>query len=745
MRLLIAIFTLLALTAPAQAASPAPVDRNAVIEQVASLIEERYVDAAAGRRIAADLRRTRGRWRQHPDEARFAKAVTDWLRDRSKDGHFALDYSADPIRSNEAGSTYAEAEIERYYGRQVNHGVRRIERLDGNIMLLELTVFPPPAMAADVISAAMTVAAQGDALIIDLRNNGGGMETMSLVAGYLLPPGSPMSGIYDRPSNKLTTQQSPQSVPGRRFGDSKPLYILTSKKTFSAAEALAYDLQALKRAVIVGERSGGGANPFEYRVVHPHFALSLPEQRSVNPITGSNWQGVGVKPDVEVGSDQALDRALTLAKQAISKSASTPPDLKAIADRAMTSTGAKGLAIAVIEGGQVQAVGAFGHRNARGQPLTTNTVMYGASLTKAVFAYTVMQLAEEGRIDLDRSIAEMLPKPLPDYVGTEQLYADYRPLKGDERWRKLTPRILLSHSSGFSNFGFLEPDGKLRFHFEPGSRYAYSGDGLILLQFVMEQGLGIDLGAEMQRRVFDRLGMSRTSMMWRHDFSADLADGWKADGSPEPHDERSKVRAAGSMDTTIGDFARFAAALVRGEGLSQAGRAEMVKPQLPITTVSQFPSLQPEAAADQRIPGLAVGLGLVLFEGPLGRGFFKGGHNDSTGNMWICLERGQRCVVILSNDVRAEAAFPAITRAILGETGIPWRWEYGPDFQPKSGPPPSIHATVRVSPIASRRDQRQIIRMATMIKPTARPVQMPCPCQPWRKASQAPTPMPIAQ
>lgn len=664
------------LAAPSAAPARAPIDRAEVIDSTARLLERRYVDREAGNRMARALRRTRTKWRAYPSEQAFAEAVTSWLRKESGDGHLALDFSAQPIASNAAGSTFAEAEIERYYGRGVNHGVRRFEWLEQRIGLLELTVFPPPALAADVIASAMTVAAQGDALIIDLRNNGGGMETANLVAGYLLPPGSPMSGTYDRPSNRLTAQVSPGAVPGRRFGESKPLYILTSRKTFSAAEALAYDLQALKRAVIVGERTGGGANPFEYRIVHPHFALSLPEQRSVNPITGTNWQGTGVKPDVAVSATMALDTALALARKAIAMPPSTP-DLNDLAAAAMRSTGAKGLALAFIDNGQVRAVGAFGVRDAKGNPLTDSTVMYGASLTKAAFAYLVMQLVDEGRLKLDQRISEMLPRPLPDFADAADLYADYEPLKSDERWRKLTPRILLTHSGGFANFGFLEPDGRLRFHFNPGERYAYSGDGLILLQFVLERGLRIDVGAEMQRRLFDRLGMTRTSMKWRGDFRSNLADGWKADGTVEPHDERSSVRAAGSMDTTISDFAKFAAALVRGDGLQPESRHEMTKPQLPIGSASQFPTLQADAAAAQRIKGLAAGLGVVVFEGPQGRGFFKGGHNDSTGNMLVCLEQGRRCVVMLANDVRAEAAFPDITRKLLGETGLPWHWEYG--------------------------------------------------------------------
>ncbi len=103
----------------------------------------------------------------------------------------------------------------------------------------------------------------------------------------------------------------------------------------------------------------------------------------------------------------------------------------------------------------------------------------------------------------------------------------------------------------------------------------------------------------------------------------------------------------------------------------------MVRPQLPITTASQFPTLQADLPPAQRHKGLAAGLGVVAFTGPQGRGFFKGGHNDSTGNMWVGIERGRRSVVLLANDVRAEAAFPDLVRAALGETGMPWKWEYG--------------------------------------------------------------------
>ena len=163
--------------------------------------------------------------------------------------------------------------------------------------------------------------------------------------------------------------------------------------------------------------------------------------------------------------------------------------------KGMKRTGTQGLAIAVIEAGKVSKISTWGKRNVNGEPLTPETVMYGASFTKAVFAYTVMQMVDEGKIELDTSIASYLEKPLPEYIDEAKKYAAWQDLAGDERWRKLTPRILLTHSSGFANYAFLEPDGKLRFHFDPGSRYAYSGVGIILLQFVIERGLGLDLAS----------------------------------------------------------------------------------------------------------------------------------------------------------------------------------------------------------------------------------------------------------
>lgn len=332
-----------------------------------------------------------------------------------------------------------------------------------------------------------------------------------------------------------------------------------------------------------------------------------------------------------------------------------------------------GLALAVIDDGQVVKVGAYGKRSReKNLPLQPDTIMYGASLTKTAFAYMVLQLASEGRLDLDAPLTKLLPKPLPEYRDGAR--RDFSDLAGDARWRQITPRILLTHSAGLANFRWLEPDKRLRLHFTPGERYAYSAEGMYILQLIVEQGLGLDAGREMQVRVFDRLGMRDTSMQWRADFAAKLADGYTKDGRMEPHDERSAVTAAGSMDTSIADQARLWAAILRGDGLTPALRAEMVAPQLPIASAGQFPTLVSRSGAP--VPQLAAGLGVVTFRDRSGAGWFKGGHNDSTGNMAICLEARRRCVVMLSNDVRAERLFPEIARLALGENDMPWRWEY---------------------------------------------------------------------
>lgn len=322
-RLLATVALLLCMAGSAYPQAPdAAAIHTDVVERAAALVEERYVHPDRGRELASALRRdiTQGRWATRMEPEAFATAFTQRLRELSGDGHLVLDYSEQALEEDdtEAEAGFTAAEKERWYGPQLNHGFESVERLDQGIGYLDLRVFAPTEMAADMAQGAMTLLAQSPALIIDLRRNGGGMEDMvALLAGYLLDGPQPLSGTYHRPSDRLTPLHSPRDVPGRRFGGEKPLYILISDRTFSAAEHFAYDLQALGRAVIVGEPSGGGAHPFEYRRVGRHFVLGLPESRSVNPVTGTDWEGRGVQPDVSAPADRALEVALELAEARI--------------------------------------------------------------------------------------------------------------------------------------------------------------------------------------------------------------------------------------------------------------------------------------------------------------------------------------------------------------------------------------------------------------------------------------------
>ncbi len=346
--------------------------------------------------------------------------------------------------------------------------------------------------------------------------------------------------------------------------------------------------------------------------------------------------------------------------------------LDAEAARLMAVGKIPGLAFAVIEDGKVAHVSAQGWRNVEQKaPLKTDTVMYAASITKAAFGQYVLMLVDDGKLDLDRPIKAYLPKPLPDYDA-------YKDLAADPRWEKITPRMLMTHTAGFPNFRWLNADEKLDIKAEPGARYIYSGEGLNLLQFVIDQGLGLNVGDEMNRRIFQPLGMTRSAMRWRPDFRPNLADGYHANGKFEEHDERSSVKAAGSLDTTIDDLSKLAAAMVSGQGLSAKAAAERIKPSFPIVNPHEFPPTLTEVEPANARIGLAAGIGVVTYDGPQGHAFFKGGHNDITDNMLICVERGRRCVVILTNSGVGARIFPPLVKAALGDTGMPWAWEYNP-------------------------------------------------------------------
>jgi len=341
----------------------------------------------------------------------------------------------------------------------------------------------------------------------------------------------------------------------------------------------------------------------------------------------------------------------------------------------MSAAKVPGLAVAIIENGHVVSVKAYGMRDTAKQlPLTTDTIMYAASLTKAAFSYATMTLVDDGRLDLDASIASDLPKPLAEY----EKYAD---LSGDARWKALTPAILLSHRSGFANFRYMQPgkdydpNGKLALYFDPGTRYAYSGEGINLAQFVIEHGKNIDVDTLMRERLFTPFHMTRTSMTWRNDFADNLAIGYDENGKPLGHKQRQSARAAGSMDTTISDYANLLAAMVSGDGLNTATHKRWLTPVVRIRSVQQFPTIGMPDSNDNDGISLGYALGVGTFTSAQGPAFFKGGHDDGTNNIAVCIESSKNCVLLMSNSSNAESIFPYLIDDVLGKTCFPWYWE----------------------------------------------------------------------
>jgi hypothetical protein len=220
-------------------------------------------------------------------------------------------YSIDPVPDRPTRGEPSPEEFERFrrFAREHNHGFERVELLEGNVGYVKLRGFLPAADAGDTVAAAMGFVANADALIFDLRENGGGdPEMVQLICSYLFDSPVHLNDLYFRPANETRQFWTLPVVQGKRFVD-KPVYVLTSGRTFSAAEEFTYNLKTQKRATIVGETTGGGANPGGDQRIGEHFTVFVPAGRAINPITKTNWEGTGVEPDLKVAKEIALEAA----------------------------------------------------------------------------------------------------------------------------------------------------------------------------------------------------------------------------------------------------------------------------------------------------------------------------------------------------------------------------------------------------------------------------------------------------
>ncbi len=287
--------------------------RTQAVEGVLKELDQNYVfpDVAKQMNQAIRKRIDNKEYDGITSAAELTKTLTEHLREVCKDKHLRVIFSAEPLpEPRTTPPTREERENMRKMAAARNYGFQKVERLDGNVGYLKLDGFNPPELAGDTAAAAMNFLNNTDSLIIDLRQNGGGSPGMvALVCSYLFGPQPVhLNDLYFRPEDKTHQWWTLPYLPGPRYLD-KDVYILTSNRTFSAAEEFTYNLKNLKRATVVGETTGGGAHPVNGRRVNEHFLVVVPVGRAINPITKTNWEGTGVKPDVEVPADQALKTA----------------------------------------------------------------------------------------------------------------------------------------------------------------------------------------------------------------------------------------------------------------------------------------------------------------------------------------------------------------------------------------------------------------------------------------------------
>ncbi len=251
----------------------------------------------------------------------LARTLTEHLQAVSKDKHLRVSYSYDPLPppKKRAEPTPEEREKMRAMMARRNFGFEKVERLAGNVGYLDLRAFAGPELAGETAVAAMNFLANSDALIVDLRQNGGGAPAMvALLSSYLFGQSTHLNDLYFRPSDSTHQWWTLAYVPGKRL-TGKDVYVLTSRRTFSAAEEFTYNLQNLKRATIVGETTGGGAHPGGTVRITEHFLMFVPTGRAINPVSKTNWEGTGVKPDVEVPQELALKTAHRMALEKLAE------------------------------------------------------------------------------------------------------------------------------------------------------------------------------------------------------------------------------------------------------------------------------------------------------------------------------------------------------------------------------------------------------------------------------------------
>jgi len=293
--------------------------RTRVIDGSAASLNEFYVypDVAKKMEDALRMHQKKGDYDTVTDGDAFARLLTDHLQEVSHDRHLRVDFSPAVLPKNpQARTPEAEARMRAQMERN-NCAFEKVEHLPSNIGYLKFNAFLDPEVCGPTATAAMNFLGNVDALIIDLRDNGGGDPKMvAYISTYLFGEATHLNDLYNRKEDSTTQYWTLPYVPGKRLAG-KPVFVLTSKRTFSGGEEFTYNLKNLKRATIIGETTGGGAHPVSGHRIDDHFTIGVPFARAINPITKTNWEGTGVEPDIKVPAGEALDTAKKMAAEKV--------------------------------------------------------------------------------------------------------------------------------------------------------------------------------------------------------------------------------------------------------------------------------------------------------------------------------------------------------------------------------------------------------------------------------------------
>ncbi|MEZ5345381.1 MAG: S41 family peptidase [Pyrinomonadaceae bacterium] len=295
-----------------------PSVKTAVIKNLLENLNSAYVFEDVAKKMEADLnaRVSKGEYKSVESSREFAQKLTEHLQLVSNDKHLRVRFSPAmiPVRTDVRQPTAEEIAENARYQRSTNFGFERVERLAGNVGYIELRGFFSPVLGKETVEAAMTLVSNTDALIIDLRRNGGGDPAMvALICSYFFGDQKVhLNDLYWRQGDRTDEFWTDPKVSGKKY-TGKDVYILTSSRTFSGAEEFSYNLKNLKRATIVGETTGGGAHPGTSFRLSDHFSAFIPLGRAISPVTKTNWEGTGVKPDIEIKKEEALKKAYGMA------------------------------------------------------------------------------------------------------------------------------------------------------------------------------------------------------------------------------------------------------------------------------------------------------------------------------------------------------------------------------------------------------------------------------------------------